>query len=54
MATVLLVVQGPGGAPALTDAVSAWLDRRERDVAVEITAPDGGVTEITASRPRLE
>jgi hypothetical protein len=46
IATVVLVALGPGGASALACAVSAWLEGRESEVGVEITAPDGVVTEL--------
>jgi hypothetical protein len=46
IATVVLVALGPGGPPALAEAVSGWLERRESEVGVEITAPDGTVTEL--------
>lgn len=44
IATVVLVALGPGGMPALTGAVSGWLEGRESELGVEITAPDGVVT----------
>jgi hypothetical protein len=51
MATVVLVTLSPGGPSALVGAVAEWLDGRESDVAVEITAPDGAVTEVVPTRP---
>jgi hypothetical protein len=51
IATVVLVALGSGGAPALVGAVASWLDRQESDVSVEITAPDGVVTEVVPTRP---
>lgn len=46
IATVVLVALGPGGTPLLAGAVSGWLERRESELGVEITAPDGVVTEL--------
>ena len=50
LATVVLVSLGAGGASVLAGSVSAWLDRREAEVTVLITAPDGGTTELTPTR----
>jgi membrane-associated two-gene conflict system component 1 (EACC1) len=43
---VVLVALGPGGASALACAVSEWLEGWGSEVGVEITAPDGVVTEL--------
>ena len=50
LATVVLVSLGAGGTSPLAESVSAWLDRRDAEVTVLLTAPDGGTAELTRGR----